>query len=197
MTKLEAAAFLGVSIRAIERYTAKGRLSVRYTKGKRGNVASYNESELQAIKTEMEQALAIHKPAIEQETPTVPTSTVKADNLATTVSGVSELSDLAATIAPIIEQDILSSLSELAQKVSGRVDRLLSAIEALGPDSKPTPISELAAKLTLSLKEAARLSGLSAGWLRTAIKHGDLQATKRGRGWNIKRADLEKYISNL
>lgn len=55
----------------------------------------------------------------------------------------------------------------------------------------------LGEKLTLSLVEASQLAGLSQGWLRKAIKDNKLKAAKRGKGWNIKRADLETYVKEL
>lgn len=54
-----------------------------------------------------------------------------------------------------------------------------------------------AEKLTLTLREAAKLAGLSRGFLLEAIKAGSLKAAKRGRGWNVKRSDLEAYIDSL
>ena len=51
MNKKEAAAFLNVSERAIERYTAKGKLHVRYDKRDiGGTVAVYNKDELKKLK---------------------------------------------------------------------------------------------------------------------------------------------------
>jgi excisionase family DNA binding protein len=49
----------------------------------------------------------------------------------------------------------------------------------------------------LSLSDASYLSGLSRGFLRDAIKAKRLKAAKRGRGWNIKRIDLDIYIRKL
>ncbi len=61
---------------------------------------------------------------------------------------------------------------------------------------EPT-ITDLAHKLTLSLVEAAQLAGLSRGHLRAAIEAKKLKARIIGRGWRVKREDLEAYISKL
>jgi excisionase family DNA binding protein len=61
---------------------------------------------------------------------------------------------------------------------------------------EPT-ITDLAHKLTLSLVEAAQLAGLSRGHLRTAIEEKNLKARIIGRGWRVKRADLEAYVGRL
>ena len=80
-------------------------------------------------------------------------------------------------------------------------ERLIAALVALRPlqlPAKPAPaIADLAHKLMLTLSEAAALSNLSRNHLRQAIKRGTLKAQKIGRGWRIKRADLDAYVSAL
>jgi excisionase family DNA binding protein len=64
--------------------------------------------------------------------------------------------------------------------------------------TEPVPtLSDIAHKLTLSLVEAARLSGLSRNHLRAAIEAGDLKAKIIGRGWKVKKKDLESYVTKL
>jgi len=74
-------------------------------------------------------------------------------------------------------------------------ERMVTAFEA----SKPREQSAVAVadKLTLTLQEASSLSGFSRGWLIEAIKSRRLKAAKRGRGWNIKRSDLDSYVRKL
>ncbi len=67
-------------------------------------------------------------------------------------------------------------------------------IEAFAQMSAPVRVSE---KFTLSLIEAAQLSGLSRGHLRQAIEEKKLKARIIGRGWRVKREDLEAYIKKL
>src|SRR5205823_12018679 len=67
MYKQEAAKFLGVSIRALERYTQQGKLSVRYQAGKTRPVAIYNDKELKEFKTELQSYLYPHRPSVKQE----------------------------------------------------------------------------------------------------------------------------------
>ncbi len=64
-TKQEAADYLGVSTRAIEGYASKGRLSVTYTKGKRGQIALFDDAELEALKKELEQPSYPQRPTIQ------------------------------------------------------------------------------------------------------------------------------------
>jgi excisionase family DNA binding protein len=71
-------------------------------------------------------------------------------------------------------------------------------LEAARPPVQPT-ISDISHKLTLSVSEAARLSGFSKDALRDAIRAGELKAKiiAGRRGWTIKRPDLESYVSKL
>jgi excisionase family DNA binding protein len=52
LTKQEAADRLGVSIRAIENYSSKGKLHPQYTAGQRGKVALFDEAEVERLKDE-------------------------------------------------------------------------------------------------------------------------------------------------
>jgi excisionase family DNA binding protein len=70
-------------------------------------------------------------------------------------------------------------------------DRMLRAFEAM---ASPVRLSD---KLTLSLTEAALLAGLSRGHLRLAIAEKKLKARIIGRGWRVKREDLEAYVKKL
>ena len=55
----------------------------------------------------------------------------------------------------------------------------------------------LAAKLTLTLEEAAAMSGFSRAGLRNAVKSGTLRAVKQGGRWRVRSQDLEEYIECL
>jgi excisionase family DNA binding protein len=68
LTKKEAAAFLGVTIRSIEAYAAKGKLSTAKAKGTRGDITVYDEAELQKLKDERGQVFFIERPAPENST---------------------------------------------------------------------------------------------------------------------------------
>ena len=87
-----------------------------------------------------------------------------------------------------------------AAPASSVLERLAAALEALRPVGQttvPASITDMAHKLTLSLPEAAALSGLSRTRLRQAIKDGVLKSRKIGRGWRVKRANLEAYVKKL
>jgi len=68
---------------------------------------------------------------------------------------------------------------------------MMAAFEAM---ASPVRLTD---KLTLSLTEAALLSGLSRNHLRQAIEDKKLRARIIGRGWRVKREDLDAYVKKL
>lgn len=54
MTKKEAADYLGRSTRAVERWAARNRLTVKYRKGATNNIAEFDRREVEALKQELE-----------------------------------------------------------------------------------------------------------------------------------------------
>ncbi|GFE72114.1 helix-turn-helix domain-containing protein [Chroococcus sp. FPU101] len=170
MNKQEAADYLGVSTRAIERYTQKGKLSVKYEGGKTRPVAVYDSEELDKLKEELK--TTTYKPAIEAASPT-PTE------LATTPVGLSGL----------VEKFILP--------LSGQLQQLTEAIQSLKTLSTAKPTVGIENKLLLTLREVQALTGLSRETLREAIASHQLKAQIVGKAWRVKRKDLEEYIENL
>ena len=165
LNKEDAATFLGVSVRALQRYAAQGKLSVTYTRGTRGQVAQFNEDELKAFKQQLAQPAYPQRPTVTGEPYDKP--------------GLQ-------AVAPV-------TASSLVPIAIG--ERLITALEQLQPNGHVT--ISLGDKLTLSLKEASLLAGLSRSFLLDAIHDKKLKAAKRGRGWNIKRADLDLYVKKL
>ncbi len=107
-------------------------------------------------------------------------------------------------LRPVVVRDTPVTTTDMARVnvagVSGLVagdfvDRLVGALESLKPDAKDSV--PLADKLTLNLVEASALAGLSRGFLMDAIKGKKLKAAKRGRGWNVKRSDLDAFIAKV
>lgn len=167
MNKKEAADYLGVSTRAVERYTSQGKLSVKYEKGKTRPIATYNSDELEKLKQEL-------------ETPTYQPSVVTATN--------TDNSD----ITPV---GISPSLEKLIFPILDVLKKLNDKLAYLEPSAKPlVPVEE---KLLLTLKEVQALTGLSEKILRQAIKDEKLKAKIIGKSWRIKRFDLENYIDSL
>lgn len=162
LSKKEAAEYLNVSTRAIERYTASGKLPCTYNQGKYGKEAQYSQEELDRFKGEL--ATPTYQPEIIHPTTSIDTI-LPPDNV---------------------------SLSEVSRGGDSLdYERLLVALENFASNNL------VVEKLLLSIKEAQQLTGLSREYLREAIKQEKLVAQKIGRGWKIKRKDLDLYIDNL
>jgi excisionase family DNA binding protein len=156
MNKAEACELLQISDRSLARYAAQGKVAVTYHKGRRGNVAEYDDDDVRALKVELSGPVGVRKPTIER--------------------------------LPNPDNTSLQSVSDFGN--------ILQAISArMTPEQRPQV--EVADKLLLTLKEASALSNLSNDYLRQAIKNNKLKAAIIGRGWKIKRAELERFIAKL
>ncbi len=84
-----------------------------------------------------------------------------------------------------------------SQALAIRQPRDLQSLLDLFDRQRAPTLSDLAHKLVLTLDEAARLSGLSRGHLRQAISEGKLKGRIIGRGFKVKRSDLDAYVRKL
>ncbi|MBD2255646.1 helix-turn-helix domain-containing protein [Nostoc parmelioides] len=179
MNKQEAAEFLGVSVRALERYVQQGRISVKYEKGKTRPTANFDPAELEAFKAELNQ-------------PTIKPS-VEARQIATNQQlQTANITYQSGEITRFDEVDEISEFGEI-----GAIEKLSSIIELLLGKGDNQPIVPIADKLLLTLPESQALTGLSKEVLRGAITSGELKAKVIGKSWRIKRTDLEAYIDQL
>jgi excisionase family DNA binding protein len=172
MNKQQAAEFLGVSVRAVERYTQQGKLSVHYEPGKTRPVAAYRKDELEPLRKEIAANLYHQRPAVEKGN----------------VANPEQAGDIGEVTALARAGGNTDALALIVREVA------TLTIGALRADAAAVPLAD---KLTLSLVEAAQLSGLSRNHLRAAIEEKKLKARIIGRGWRVKRADLESYVSKL
>jgi excisionase family DNA binding protein len=163
MNKRQAAHHLGVSTRAIERYTAKGKLIPTYEKGRTGPAPVYAKAQLDELKKEMEKAISTPRPPIKSDKPA---KTSKADKSNRLIIRPNKNNDLVALLAAF--------------------------------DRARTPSAlDVSAKLLLSIIEAQKLTGLSNQRLREAIHRKELKGKIIGKGYKIKRGDLDAYIRKL
>lgn len=175
MNKKEAAQFLGISARSLERYTKARRMGVTYAPGKTRPVATYDDDELAAFKDELE--AGVYHPA-----EAMPTND---DNRANTLATFD------------------AQPAEIAQDARGEavvgIDRLNEFADVLAAAmAREMAIVPVADKLLLTVTEAAELAGLSVGSIRAEIKSGKLPALRGNwRGYRIRRRDLEKFTDTL
>jgi excisionase family DNA binding protein len=175
MNKQEAAEFLEVSTRAVERYTTKGQLHPAYKQGKFGAEAVYDRKELEAFKAEREQPADKPTPA-----PMVMARRPPQDE---------DMQAMARAFARAFYEETPTLVFPGGLPSGGVVS------EVDGGLLLPSEIDKL---MFLSLRQAASLSGLSAGVLRQAIKDKKLKARRDlGRGFKIKRGDLDVFVKKL
>jgi hypothetical protein len=146
MNKKEAAEFLSVSTRIIEKYASEGKLgTITYIRGKTGKQAEYDREAVENLKRIL-------------ESPDTSLATKSPD-------------------ARLFAAQLVEALTNREQ-----------------PRSEPIRTSE---KILLNLNDCRLLTGLSDANLRNAIKSDKLKAKIIGRGWKVKRQDLDKFIENL
>ncbi len=166
ITKEQAAKILKArNVRTVERYAAKGRLSVVYEKGTTRDVPMYDEDEVTRLAAELKNPSTPMRPSIEPRE-TVTAIATRGDNTDTRMSAH-------------VAFNLLQNLSTIAGT------------------AKAQPQADVGAKIMLTLADAAALSSLSENHLREAIKAKKLKGRIIGKGYKIKRVDLDAYIKKL
>lgn len=169
MTKTEAADYLRVSIRTLQRLMTGGKVEFKTVKGESGVKVTVFERE----------ALDRYKAAAAA---TLSHPSVSTDNEAGIEAG-----------------RVAGSGALVLQPSLGRFSELRELAEMMRPASPAPVLPDLQIKLALTIKEAAQYSGYGEGRIRAAIEAGKLKASKGGpRGaWVIKRSDLEAWVRKL
>jgi excisionase family DNA binding protein len=111
-----------------------------------------------------------------------------------TVTAASEDLELIRSSAPLTK-DITDRTENRAENDPVINDHSIS--ESVISRRKAISAVEAAAKLILTLEEAAVLTHIPAGELRRELKMGRLRGLIRGRGWKIHRSHLDEYVANL
>ncbi len=215
MNKTEAAAFLGVSERAIERYKKAGKLPARILRKKGGDgkprpTLEFDQADLERFQAELNLE-TFHALAVDYQTDTN-RQDERADNV--------RQPDAATIAAQRTDTDLMpinSVLAELARRPSDAPttadnappDDTRGQSDQLAPPISPSPVAAaldaiagnfqmqtLKEKLSFSVAEAALVSGFAESYLRRAIAEQRLTAKRRGRSLNIKRADLIAFVDH-
>jgi excisionase family DNA binding protein len=181
LDKGEVAAVLDCSTRQVEKYAGAGKFGeVKYVRGKRGHEARYNPALVAELKAEIEQKKleVIERPQGAVATRAAPESVTLAARI---IEGQDRQHADAERLAALLES-IRDGLA--VRQLDGQ---------------QPAPLAEIAHKLTLSVAEASRLSGLSKDALRAAIHEGRLRAKviPGRRGFSVKRPDLDAFVRKL
>ncbi len=179
MNKKEAAEVLGISTRALERYIGLNRISVSYVRGRTGDEARFDPAEVERFRQELE----TRKQSVSVVTDEAPPSPESSTRKPRQVAKFSASQALEASPAPGSMASLGSALAAL--------------LRGQGSPETSTSVADLSHKLSLSVKEAARLSGLSENHLRTAIGEGKLKARIIGKGYRISPDVLRAYVKKV
>jgi excisionase family DNA binding protein len=174
MNKENAAKYLQIGVRSLERYTSKGQIKPSRNKVKTGWALDYSTDELDRFRREVLDA----PPVVNGEVGD------PGGDAGGTAGG-----DPMANVAAIVDGPPSNALARLPHATSTAI------VEARPQRARATVGIEH--KLLLSLDEAQALTGLSRGVLRQAIADKKLNAAQIGRGFKMRRSDLETYIKKL
>jgi len=182
MNKKEAAEFLDVSEKTVERYKSSGKLSARLTRivgtdGKSRQVLDFRDTELQRLKQELSGEIIF--PVVTDRHGQTKTQTdtdrqtqidkVNAENRESLMLG---------------QTQTVSIISTIFERLETVFDKQMQS-------------SDRAQKLMLSIDEASAVSGLPKSYIRRSIKDRILKAKIIGRSWKIKRTDLDNFVEIL
>ncbi len=169
MNVKEAAEYLSISVKTLERKIAAGDVSVAYVPGATGKQRTFDRAELDRFKAaEAEKAVATSYVISKSRNSDAPSS-----QALERAGGEQGMSMLASVLA----------------------DALRAAHAPGDGKHDTTPPVELKDKLMLTEKEAAAYSGLSLADIERA--RDPLKAIKTGAGWRVKREELERYVKKI
>jgi excisionase family DNA binding protein len=183
MNKKEAAEFLELSEKTVERYKSSGKLSARMKRivgadGKSRKVLDFNQSDLDRLKSELSGNIVFPELTDRHAQTETQTDTDRQTQLDNANFVNNELSTVGQTQTANLFEVIFKSLETISERNLRASDRFQ--------------------KLMLTVDEAAAVSGLPKAFLDRAIKKdGALKATKIGGRYRIKRQDLDEFINNL
>lgn len=178
MNKKQAAQYLGFSVKNLERLMALRKIQFKYIPAKFGKTVDFDLQDLDNYKASLETSEIIISPVVSTNSKSI--SKVHPNSLAN-LSKHSFSKDNKDNLV-ITAKDLLTIL----QKISHSLD--IQNSQSFVPLDK---------KLTLSLSEASLLAGLSISFLRNSIRLGHLKASKLSNAWNIKRSDLDLFVTSL
>jgi excisionase family DNA binding protein len=164
LTKKQAAEYLNCSVRSIEAYTVKHELNPARSKGSRGDINLYDESELDRIKAKREQVVYVARPT--------------ESALKQAVTPQTALQNTSAAVTSFASNDAVKSL-------------LIDVIREAFSGAATAP-QQLRHKTLLTVEEAAVMTSLKPRTLLRLIKEKKLKAKKIGNSWRIAPPDLDK-----
>jgi excisionase family DNA binding protein len=183
MNKKEAAEFLGLSEKTVERYKSAGKLSARLKRivgadGKSRKVLEFNQSDLERLQRELSGNVVFPEITDRHAQTQTQTDTDGQTQL--------DMANFAGNEVSIYGQTPTANLFGI----------IFKSFETMS--ERHLEVSNRFQKLMLTVDEAAAVSGLPKAYIDRAIKKEQtLKATKIGGRYRIKRQDLDEFINSL
>jgi excisionase family DNA binding protein len=183
MNKKEAAEFLGLSEKTVERYKSAGKLSARLKRivgadGKSRKVLDFNQSDLERLQRELSGNVVFPEITDRHAQTETQTDTDGQTQLDTANFAGNEVSIYGQTPTANLFGIIFKSFETMSER--------------------HLEVSNRFQKLMLTVEEAAAVSGLPKAYIDRAIKKEQtLKATKIGGRYRIKRQDLDEFVNDL
>jgi hypothetical protein len=171
MNKEQAAAALSITVRTLQRHMAAHRIGFAMRKTATGEEATFSAEEVARFKAQR-------------------------DALTETVTPAANVSEVIGH-APAQALERQASEQVIAILSAAIRDALKGEYAAANGQAGEPSITELNAKILLTLKDAARLSSLSTGHLANALTTGQLKGKKIGKGWKVKPEELRAYVGKV
>lgn len=184
LDKKQAAEYLGVTTRTLERHTKEGKLSVRYEQSQFGEIAMFDPEELENFKEDKQ--ITRIKPTIETDRPELTNRPINSQSQIAR-SPQAELFNPQQPETTLGIAALMAPLGALFGNLTNAINHHSSRVTA----------TEIRSKLLLTLDEAQIVTGLSRDLLLDAIKNGELPSKIMGKAYRIKTQDLERYIQEL
>ena len=168
MKKKEAADYLGISTRALERYVSLQRVGVAYIRGRTGDEAVFDEGELRRFKDQLSNHRRV-RPAIADE------ASPSSETEPRTLSRLADVAPLAIFERMTAALEALKPNSSHAPEVPV-ADKLVLSLKE---------VSQLTGRSVARLREDCESGRLKA------------KKNEIARGWRVKKSDLDIYVKNL
>jgi hypothetical protein len=101
-----------------------------------------------------------------------------------------------ATTTPDARLFVAQLVEAMASREQAHVEAIRGLLSGNTEEARSASI-RVSEKLLLNLTDCRLLTGLSEASLREAIKSKKLKAKIIGRGWKVKRQDLDSFVENL
>jgi predicted transcriptional regulator len=101
-----------------------------------------------------------------------------------------------ATTTPDARLFVAQLVEALTSREQAHVEAIRGLLSGSSEETRSASV-RVSEKILLNLSDCRLLTGLSEANLREAIKTNKLKAKIIGRGWKVKRQDLDKFINGL